>query len=342
MNCANRPHLGRLQPGVVTLWTSGRGIVRGRWVTIAFDVSGRPDTSAASSGQATVVPCSPEIEAQKGLPGTLPAETWVSPMFSPRGLWLKYCLDTVLVSAAMVLLSPLFLAIAAAVKATSPGPVFFRQQRIGRNGRPFVMLKFRSMRQATDLVRFEPADGLAPGGLEGEDRRTRVGRWLRRSALDEMPQFINVLRQDMSLVGPRPERPHFVERFSRELPDYRLRLRVRPGVTGLAQVRGFRGPTSLRGRVEMDNAYIDSWSLWLDLKISLLTAKAMVGFLLTIAANDELEEVQVMLVGYPQREGSTARDGDADADAGAPGKSNVEPTADGREGQLTMVQDDES
>ena len=216
-----------------------------------------------------------------------------------RGLWAKHCVDSVLAMLALVLLSPLLLALAVVVKLTSPGPVFFRQERIGLNGRPFLMLKFRSMKPGAVVSRFEPPDGVAPGGLEGVDRRTRLGRWLRASSVDELPQLINVVRQEMSLIGPRPERPRYVERFCDEVRGYCQRLRVRPGMTGLAQVRGFRGATSLPKRVEADNEYIDSWSLWLDLKVLLRTVSTVIGFLRR-CAEDEPARVEMTIVGRAQ------------------------------------------
>jgi lipopolysaccharide/colanic/teichoic acid biosynthesis glycosyltransferase len=166
--------------------------------------------------------------------------------------------------------------IALAVRLSSPGPVLFRQRRIGRDGREFDLLKFRTM------VAGDPADdefavpaGLAPGGVEGTDRRTRVGRVLRRTSLDELPQLFNVIRGEMSLVGPRPERPEFAELFRERFEHYHDRHRVRSGITGWAQVNGHRGQTPLAERVEFDNFYIEHWSLRLDLKIVLLTLPAL-------------------------------------------------------------------
>ena len=196
---------------------------------------------------------------------------------SPRGNWfaLKHAVDRIVAGIALAALAPLLLAIAAAVKLGSPGPVLFRQRRIGRDGREFEMLKFRSMRPGGTPV---PADallpGMAPGGVEGEDRRTWIGSYLRRTSLDELPQLFNVLRGDMSLVGPRPERPEFVLAFEREVGGYADRLRVKSGLTGWAQVHGLRGQTSLADRVEWDNWYIQNWSFGLDLKIMLMTIAA--------------------------------------------------------------------
>jgi exopolysaccharide biosynthesis polyprenyl glycosylphosphotransferase len=191
----------------------------------------------------------------------------------PRG-WqfaLKHASDRTVALIALVALSPLLAAIALAVRLSSPGPILFRQRRVGRDGQVFNVLKFRTMRPATPGAVFVPRAGSAPGGVEGDDRRTRLGTLLRDSSLDELPQLFNVLRGDMSLVGPRPERPEFVERFSREVARYEDRHRVRSGITGWAQVNGLRGQTSIADRVEWDNYYIQNWSLRLDLRIVALT-----------------------------------------------------------------------
>jgi exopolysaccharide biosynthesis polyprenyl glycosylphosphotransferase len=196
---------------------------------------------------------------------------------SPRGGWfaLKHALDRVAAAVALIAVAPLLLAITAAVKLGSPGPVLFRQRRIGRDGREFEMLKFRSMRVGGPALAVDDLPpGVAPGGVEGEDRRTRVGSYLRRTSLDELPQLINVLRGEMSLVGPRPERPEFVLAFERDVGGYADRLRVKSGLTGWAQVHGLRGQTSLADRVEWDNWYIENWSPGLDLKILLMTIAA--------------------------------------------------------------------
>jgi exopolysaccharide biosynthesis polyprenyl glycosylphosphotransferase len=193
---------------------------------------------------------------------------------------IKHVLDRVAAALSLLLLSPLLLCLAVAVRLSSPGPVFFRQRRIGRDGCEFDMLKFRSMREepeaagTPDNVLTLPVDR-GPGGIEGADRRTDVGAFMRRTSIDELPQLINVLRGDMSLVGPRPERPEFVELFGGRIDRYKDRHRVKSGVTGWAQVHGLRGQTSLRDRVEWDNYYIENWSLSLDLKILLLTIGAI-------------------------------------------------------------------
>jgi exopolysaccharide biosynthesis polyprenyl glycosylphosphotransferase len=196
----------------------------------------------------------------------------------PRG-WqfaCKYAADRILAMVLLLAVAPLLLATALAVRLTSPGPVLFRQRRVGRDGKAFDLLKFRSMYvEGEPDTTFEPAPGAAPGGVEGEDRRTPLGRFLRRSSLDELPQLVNVLQGDMSLVGPRPERPEFVELFSTDLTRYGDRHRVKSGITGWAQVHGLRGQTSLSDRVEWDNFYIENWSLWLDCKIVLMTVSAI-------------------------------------------------------------------
>jgi exopolysaccharide biosynthesis polyprenyl glycosylphosphotransferase len=207
---------------------------------------------------------------------------------NPKGVQfaVKHVIDRVSAAVLLLALSPVMALAAVAVRASSPGPVLFRQRRVGRDGSEFDLYKFRSMRPAAARVaqlsaaRAEgPAQPIpldtAPGGVEGKDRRTLVGRVLRRSSIDELPQLFNVLRGDMSLIGPRPERPEFVERFGRDVTRYQDRHRVKSGITGWAQVHGLRGQTSLTERVELDNYYIAHWSLSLDLKIALLTIGAL-------------------------------------------------------------------
>ncbi|MGB2918718.1 MAG: sugar transferase, partial [Mycobacterium sp.] len=151
-----------------------------------------------------------------------------------------------------------------------------RQERIGRDGIVFGCLKFRSMRPLDpDKANFQLKDGAAPGGVEGEDRRTRIGKIMRKTSLDELPQLVNVLKGDMSLVGPRPERPEFVELFEMQIRRYGERHRVKAGITGWAQVHGLRGQTSIADRAEFDNYYIENWSLNLDFKVLVLTVLAV-------------------------------------------------------------------
>jgi exopolysaccharide biosynthesis polyprenyl glycosylphosphotransferase len=194
---------------------------------------------------------------------------------NPRG-WqfaVKYAVDRVTAALCLVTALPLLAGIAVAVRASMGGPVLYRQTRVGRDGRRFEMLKFRSMRNGAtrESAEMELPPDTAPGGVEGEDRRTAVGSFLRRTSLDELPQLFNVLKGDMSLVGPRPERPEFVQLFEESVYRYGERLRVKAGLTGWAQINGLRGKTSLAERVEWDNWYIENWSLWLDIKIMLLT-----------------------------------------------------------------------
>jgi exopolysaccharide biosynthesis polyprenyl glycosylphosphotransferase len=196
----------------------------------------------------------------------------------PKG-WqfaIKHGLDRLGAALLLALFGPLMAAIALAVRLSSPGPIIFRQRRVGRDGTVFDLYKFRSMRPPRrDGDGFRPGTGSAPGGVEGDDRRTLIGRLLRRTSLDELPQFFNVLRGDMSLVGPRPERPEFVELFESDIKRYGDRHRVKSGVTGWAQVHGLRGQTSLSDRIEWDNYYIEHWSLGLDFKILALTFLAV-------------------------------------------------------------------
>lgn len=202
----------------------------------------------------------------------------VLPHVDPKG-WqfaVKGVLDRVLTALGLLVLSPLFLALMMLVRLSSPGPVFFKQERIGRDGLPFYCLKFRSMRapRASD-AEFERTAGDAPGGVEGVDRRTRIGKIMRQTSMDELPQLLNVIRGDMSLVGPRPERPEYVHLFEMQIRRYGERHRVKAGVTGWAQVHGLRGQTSIADRAEWDNYYIENWSIWLDVKILFLTVLAV-------------------------------------------------------------------
>jgi Undecaprenyl-phosphate glucose phosphotransferase len=187
-----------------------------------------------------------------------------SPHFGLNVL-VKRTMDVVLSSLVLVVLTPIMVVIGAFVKLTSPGPVFYRQERCGLNGRTFQMLKFRSMR--TDA---ESHTG-AVWAQKDDPRRTRLGAFLRRTSLDELPQLINVLRGDMSLVGPRPERPVFIQQFSKTIPNYMARHCVKSGITGWAQVHGWRGNTSLRKRVQYDLYYITHWNPWLDIRIMWMT-----------------------------------------------------------------------
>jgi exopolysaccharide biosynthesis polyprenyl glycosylphosphotransferase len=221
--------------------------------------------------------------------GGLPLMSFTS--INPRGLqfMLKHTFDRVFAALLLLVLAPVLACTALLVRLSSPGPILFRQRRVGRDGTLFDLYKFRSMRMEDTAVRppqavagedaaeleFILGDDTAPGGVEGSDRRTLVGRLLRRTSLDELPQLFNVLRGEMSIIGPRPERPEFVELFRQDIARYGDRHRVKSGITGWAQVHGLRGQTSLAERVEWDNYYIAHWSLGLDLKILTLTFTAL-------------------------------------------------------------------
>jgi exopolysaccharide biosynthesis polyprenyl glycosylphosphotransferase len=190
---------------------------------------------------------------------------------NPRG-WqfaIKSAVDRAVALVLICLLAPLLVVCALAVWISLGRPILFRQWRVGCDGRLFEMLKFRSLRPNGDHgeALYNLPDDTAPGGVEDDDRLTRVGKFLRNTSLDELPQLLNVLRGEMSLVGPRPERPEFVELFEPRVHRYYDRHRVKAGITGWAQVNGLRGQTSLSDRVEWDNYYIENASLWLDLKI---------------------------------------------------------------------------
>jgi Undecaprenyl-phosphate glucose phosphotransferase len=178
---------------------------------------------------------------------------------------LKRALDLCISSGVLVVSAPLMATISLLIKLSSPGPVLYRQQRMGLDCQPFTLLKFRSMR----------ADAEPPGvpiwSTKNDDRCTRVGFWLRRLSLDELPQLINVLKGDMSLVGPRPERPEFIDQFRRGIPRYMLRHKIQAGMTGWAQIHGYRGDTSIEERLRYDLEYIQRWSLLFDAKILVLT-----------------------------------------------------------------------
>lgn len=194
----------------------------------------------------------------------LPIMSLNQPRYSTVDLAAKRILDIIGSILGVVALSPILLSLALLVKLTSRGPVFFGQERMGIDGQIFTMWKFRTMK---------PGDTEPAWTTANDPRRTRFGTFLRRTSLDELPQLWNVFVGEMSLVGPRPEQPFFVEKFRKEIPAYMLRHKVKAGITGWAQVQGWRGDTSLRKRIECDLYYIRHWSLWLDIKILLLTVK---------------------------------------------------------------------
>jgi lipopolysaccharide/colanic/teichoic acid biosynthesis glycosyltransferase len=173
--------------------------------------------------------------------------------------------DILIASIALVALSPVLVLCALLAWLDGGRGIFFRQSRIGRNGKPFNVIKFRTLRPVNEQ------ESQTTWSIANDRRVTPIGRFLRRTSLDELPQLWNILCGDMTIVGPRPERPHFVEQFSAEYPEYAMRHRVPVGLTGLAQVSGLRGDTPISDRARFDNYYIENWSLWLDVKVVLRT-----------------------------------------------------------------------
>ena len=205
-----------------------------------------------------------ELQANNGSQRwSLAASRWLSPVSRARAA--KRLFDILLSGLGLLILSPLFAVVSLAIFVTSGRPILYSQERVGQGGRRFRIIKFRSMR--TDAER-----ETGPIWASNHDSRcTRIGEWLRHTNIDELPQLFNVLKGDMSLVGPRPERPMFVEQFRHAMPDYDLRHAVPSGMTGWAQVHGWRGRTSLRKRIQYDLDYMHRWSFWLDFLIMLMT-----------------------------------------------------------------------
>ena len=177
----------------------------------------------------------------------------------------KRCVDIFGALVAIILFSPVMLVTSIIIKVTSPGPLIFKQERIGKHNRPFYMYKFRSM------VVQDEKDEKKGWTTKNDPRVTPIGRFIRKTSIDELPQLFNILIGDMSLVGPRPERPQFVEKFKEEIPRYMIKHQVRPGLTGWAQVNGYRGDTSIQKRIEFDLYYIENWTMGFDFKIIFLT-----------------------------------------------------------------------
>lgn len=187
------------------------------------------------------------------------------PLSNTFNALLKRVFDIVFSGIGIVVLSPLLLIIACAVKFTSKGPLIFKQERVGLRNEPFMMYKFRSMR-----VQDEKEEKKA-WTVKDDPRVTKVGKFLRKTSLDELPQLFNIFKGEMSIVGPRPERPYFVEKFKEEIPRYMVKHQVRPGLTGWAQVNGYRGDTSIKKRIEYDLYYIENWTFGFDIKIMFMT-----------------------------------------------------------------------
>ena len=209
-----------------------------------------------------IIPTKPYTEDIQGLPVINIRHV---PLMNTFNRFVKRIVDIFGALVAIILFSPIMLAVAIIIKVTDPGPLIFKQERIGLKNRPFYMYKFRSMIVQTDE---EESIGWT---TKGDSRVTPIGRFIRKTSIDEFPQFFNVLAGNMSLVGPRPERPQFVEQFKEEIPRYMVKHQVRPGITGWAQVNGYRGDTSIRKRIEHDLYYIENWSLGFDIKILILT-----------------------------------------------------------------------
>ena len=180
--------------------------------------------------------------------------------------FLKYSSDYIISIIAIVITSPIMVLTAIAIKLTSRGPIIFKQERIGHNGKPFMMYKFRSMKVQ------KPSEEKSEWTTKDDPRKTLVGNFIRKTSIDELPQFFNVLKGDMSVVGPRPERPYFVEQFKKDVPKYMVKHQVRPGITGWAQIHGCRGDTSIKKRIEYDIEYVENWHFGLDLAIMIKTA----------------------------------------------------------------------
>lgn len=209
-----------------------------------------------------VIPSKPYTEDLNGLPVINIRHI---PLSNTLNMMMKRVVDIVGALFCFILFSPVMLAAAIAIKLTSPGPVIFKQERVGLHNKPFNMYKFRTMEIQ------KPKQEQKNWTVKDDPRVTPVGRILRKTSIDEMPQIFNVLKGDMSLVGPRPERPFFVEKFKEEIPRYMIKHQVRPGMTGWAQINGYRGDTSIRKRIECDLYYIENWTMMLDIKILFLT-----------------------------------------------------------------------
>ena len=210
----------------------------------------------------SLIPSKPYTEDLMGLPVI---NIRYVPLTNTGNIIIKRIMDVAGALVGIVVTSPIMLLAALLVKFTSPGPVIYRQERVGLHNKAFYMYKFRSMERQS------PSEERKAWTVRNDPRVTPIGKILRRTSVDELPQLFNILKGDMSLVGPRPERPLFVEKFKEEIPRYMVKHQVRPGLTGWAQVNGLRGDTSIRKRIEYDIYYIENWTVWFDLKIILMT-----------------------------------------------------------------------
>ena len=208
------------------------------------------------------VPAKPRMD---DLDGLTMVDTRYVPLDSYIMAFSKRVFDIVFSLFAIILVSPIMLLSVIMIKLTSPGPVIYKQERVGLNRKKFYMYKFRSMKVQTE------EEEKTKWSTKNDPRKTKWGSFMRKTSIDELPQFFNVLKGDMSIIGPRPERPYFVEKFRDEIPRYMIKHQVRPGITGWAQVSGFRGDTSIEGRIEHDLEYIENWTFLFDIKIVFLT-----------------------------------------------------------------------
>lgn len=209
-----------------------------------------------------IIPTKPYTEDILGMPVVNIRHVPLSNTFN---MMVKRLMDIIGSIVCIVLFSPVMLVTSIVIKVTSPGPLIFKQERVGLHNMPFQMYKFRSMEVQTE------ADERKGWTTKNDPRVTGVGRIIRKTSIDELPQLFNVLKGDMSLVGPRPERPQYVEKFREEIPRYMVKHQVRPGMTGWAQINGYRGNTSIRKRIEYDLYYIENWTVGMDIKILILT-----------------------------------------------------------------------
>lgn len=210
----------------------------------------------------SLIPTHPYTEDLMGLPVI---NIRYVPLTNTLNIVMKRIVDIAGSLFGILLTSPIMLTAAILVKCSSPGPIIFKQERVGLHNKPFYMYKFRSMEQQA------PSEEKKAWTVKNDPRVTGIGKFLRRTSLDELPQLFNILKGDMSLVGPRPERPLFVEKFKEEIPRYMVKHQVRPGLTGWAQVNGYRGDTSIRKRIEYDIYYIENWTMGFDIKIIFMT-----------------------------------------------------------------------
>ncbi len=210
----------------------------------------------------SVIPSKPYIE---DLTGLAVINIRHVPLTNTANIVIKRAMDIVGSLAAILLFSPIMLLEVILIKCSDGGKIIFSQERVGLHNKPFRMYKFRTMKEQKE------EDEMKGWSKKGDPRVTKVGSFLRKTSLDELPQMFNVLKGDMSLVGPRPERPQFVEKFKEEIPRYMIKHQVRPGMTGWAQINGYRGDTSIRKRIEHDLYYIENWTVLLDVKILFLT-----------------------------------------------------------------------